>query len=187
MGCWGEMTSPRRGIKHRYVCMAMNRLNAWASSLAEGDRTGERSSPLLKWCGTTTHILRSLPRSEDGRRIAAQARFTALRRGPKEQSLMSLATTALILYAEPKLQRFTERLAMVAPYNFCSTTRKSIALCGILASSLKTHSALLSASTFEQFWRAAMPFAEPQPAKSSETNIFVALENAGAHREAVFW
>ena len=21
MGCWGEMTSPRRGIKHRYVCM----------------------------------------------------------------------------------------------------------------------------------------------------------------------
>jgi hypothetical protein len=23
MGCWGEMNSPRRGIKHRYVCMVM--------------------------------------------------------------------------------------------------------------------------------------------------------------------
>ena len=23
MGCWGEMKSPRRGIKHRYVCMVV--------------------------------------------------------------------------------------------------------------------------------------------------------------------
>lgn len=48
MGCWGEMKSPQRGFKHRYVCMMMERLNACPSSLALGDKTGERSSPLFK-------------------------------------------------------------------------------------------------------------------------------------------
>ncbi|PCH94955.1 MAG: hypothetical protein COB84_06850 [Rhodobacteraceae bacterium] len=43
----GRAKSPLRGIKHRYVCMMIKRLNAGLSSLALGDKTGERSSPLF--------------------------------------------------------------------------------------------------------------------------------------------
>ena len=57
IGGAGGRSVPLRVMDRRYDLMALGSAQRRRMAIALGDKTGERSSPLFKWCGTTTHNL----------------------------------------------------------------------------------------------------------------------------------